>query len=218
MTDFPFDLIGFDLDGTLVDSAPDLAAAVNHVLATVGRGPLTVDSVRGMMGGGAQLMLERAIAAAGGAPEALETLYPMLVDYYATHIADLTRPFPGVREALAALRARGVTLAIVTNKLEHLSVKLLKEIDLFDQFACIIGGDTLGIGKPDPAPVHEMIRRCGGTSVAFVGDTAYDVKAAHAADLPCALFLPDGGEALGADATFTDYAGLVPALDQWGRR
>ena len=216
MSDFPFDLIGFDLDGTLVDSAPDLAAAVNHVLATIGRGPLTVDQVRSMTGGGARLMLERAIAAAGGDPAGLDTLYPLLLDRYAAHIADLTRPFPGVREALDALRQRGVRLAVVTNKLEYLSVKLLKELSLLDRFDCVIGGDTLGVGKPDPAPIREMIRRCGGARAAFVGDTAYDVRAAQAAGIPCALFLPDGGDSLGATVTFADYAGLVPALAQLG--
>lgn len=211
MTDFPFDLVGFDLDGTLVDSAPDLASAVNHVLASIDRGPLTVDAVRPMMGGGARLLLERALAATGGESD-FDRLYPKLIDYYEAHIADLTRPFPNLVAALDALRDRGVTPAIVTNKLENLSVKLLKEIGLLDKFSCVIGGDTIGATKPDPAPLLEMIRRCDGRRPAFVGDTAYDVKAARAAGIPCALFLPFGGDSLGAEATFDNYADLVPTL------
>jgi phosphoglycolate phosphatase len=211
MTDFPFDLVGFDLDGTLVDSAPDLAAAVNHALSTIDRAPITVDAVRPMMGGGARLMLERALAATGG-PGDLDALFPELLAHYEAHIANLTRPFPHVIAALDELRARGVTLAVVTNKLEYLSLKLLNEINILDRFACVIGGDTLGVGKPDPAPVREMVRRCGGTRPAFVGDTVYDVKGAQSAGVPCALFLPNGGDPSGADATFSDYAALLDTL------
>ncbi len=208
----PRPTIVFDLDGTLVDSAPDLAASVNHVLATIGKGPLPVDTVRSMTGGGARLMLERALTATAGDGD-LDRLYPLLIDHYEAHIADLSRTFPGVVDALDALHDRGVALAVVTNKLEHLSVRLLKEIGLIDRFACVIGGDTLGIGKPDPAPILEMIRRCGGRRAALVGDSGYDVKAARAAEIPSALFLPHGGDSLGADVAFRDYVGLVPALD-----
>lgn len=212
MTGFPFDLIGFDLDGTLVDSAPDLAAAVNHVLAEDGHPPLTVDAVRTMMGGGARVMLGRALDAAGAAPDRLEPLYPRLIAYYEAHIADRTRPFPGVEAALDDLRVRGVALAVVTNKVEHLAIRLLREIGLLDRFACVIGGDTMGVGKPDPAPIREMIRRCGGTRAAFVGDTVYDVQGAHAAGLPCVLFVPDGNTVPGADARFDHYGDLTAIL------
>lgn len=212
MSDFPFDLVGFDLDGTLVDSAGDLAAAVNHVLAGQGRPFLSVGQVQGMMGGGARLLLDRALAATGGS-ERLDALMPEMLDYYAGHIAVLTRPFPHLVEALDTLIERGVTLAVVTNKLEYLSVKLLEEIDLLGRFACVIGGDTLGVGKPDPAPIREMMRRCGTERAAFVGDTRYDVEGARNAGIPCILYTPnDNGEALGADATITGYDSLVATL------
>jgi phosphoglycolate phosphatase len=216
MTDFPFALVGFDLDGTLVDSVADLAAAVNHALATIGRAPLTVEQVRPMIGGGSRLMLSRALAATGG-DDATDALLPILLDHYAAHVADLTRPFPGVAESLDALRARGAILAVVTNKLEHLSVALLGALGLLDRFACVIGGDTAGLTatKPDRAPIDLMQARCAtGGRAAFVGDSVYDVRAAQAAGIPVALFMPDGGDTLGADTVFAHYADLIPTLER----
>ncbi len=217
MSDFPFDLVGFDLDGTLVESAGDLAAAVNHVLQSEDRPLLTVEQVHAMTGGGARLLLDRALTTTGGS-ERLDALMPVMLNYYADHIAVLTRPFPHVVEALDTLIARGVTLAVVTNKLEYLSIKLLKELGLFDRFACVIGGDTLGISKPDPAPIREMIGRCAGRRAAFVGDTAYDADAARNAGIPCVLFAPNGGlETLGAEATITGYDSLVTTLSEMAK-
>ncbi|HEX4694796.1 HAD-IA family hydrolase [Sphingomonas sp.] len=214
MADFPFDLIGFDLDGTLVDSSGDLAAAVNRALAAAGRAPLTVDHVRPMIGGGSRVMLRSALLATGGDHD-FERLYPLMIDYYAAHIADTTRPFPGVVAALDDLAARGVKLAVVTSKIEARSVDLLRRLDLLDRFACVIGGDTVAAMKPDPAPVVEMLRRCGGKRrAAFVGDSAHDVGAAHAAGLPCLLFAPTETTASGADATFGHYDVLVVALER----
>lgn len=214
MSDFPFELVGFDLDGTLVDSVADLAAAVNHALAEIGRAPLTVDQVQPMIGGGSRVMLQRALVATGG-DEQLDNLLPGLVDFYAAHIIDHTRPFPGVIDALDALRARGVALAVVTNKREQLSTALLDALGLTDRFACVIGGDTPGLAamKPDRAPIDLMLRRCRATGpAAFVGDSIYDVEAARGAGIPVALFAPDGGDIPGANAVFTDYRDLLPTL------
>jgi phosphoglycolate phosphatase len=214
MKDFPFGLVGFDLDGTLVDSVADLAGAVNHMLTEIGRPPLTVDQVRPMIGGGSRMMLQRALLATGG-DERLDDLLPGLAEFYATHIVDHTRPFPGVIEALDDLRARGVSLAIVTNKRESLSIALLDALGLTDRFACIIGGDTPGLAamKPDRAPIDLMLRKCGDARpAAFVGDSIYDVDAARAAGIPVAVFAPDGGGVPGASATFADYRDLLPTL------
>ena len=212
MADFPFDCVGFDLDGTLVDSAGDLAAAVNHALAAAGREPVSVAQVRGMIGGGARLMLQSALRATGG-DERLDELLPLLLDHYDAHIAVTTRPFPGAIDALDALAAQGVTLAVVTNKREHFTTKLLGELGLLDRFATVISGDTIpGKAKPDPAPIALMIARCGARCPAFVGDSIYDVAAAHAAGVPVALFSPGGSNAPGADAVFEDYAALVATL------
>lgn len=214
MNDFPFGLIGFDLDGTLVDSVADLAAAVNHALAEIGRAPLSIDEVRPMIGGGSRVMLQRALVATGG-DERLDDLLPPLLDYYAAHIVDHTRPFAGVIDALDSLKARGVTLAVVTNKREQLSVALLDALGLADRFACIIGGDTTGLTamKPDRAPIDLMLRKCSSSGLAaFVGDSIYDVAAARAAGVPVALFAPDDGAIPGADAIFADYRDLLSTL------
>jgi phosphoglycolate phosphatase len=214
MSDFPFALVGFDLDGTLVDSVADLAAAVNHALADIGRAPLTVDQVRPMIGGGSGVMLQRALIATGG-DERLDELLPEMLAFYAAHIVDHTRPFPGVVEALDALRKLGVTLTVVTNKREHFSFALLDALGLTDRFTCIIGGDTPGLTamKPDRAPIDLMLHKCSSSGpAAFVGDSIYDVDAARAAGVPVALFAPDGGGIPGANAIFADYRDLLPTL------
>jgi len=214
MNDFPFGLVGFDLDGTLVDSVADLAAAVNHALAEIGRPPLTIEQVRPMIGGGSRVMLQRALMATGG-DERLDDLLPGLLDFYAAHIVDHTRPFPGVVEALDALRKLDVTLAVVTNKREHFSFALLDALGLSDRFACIIGGDTPGLAaiKPDRAPIDLMLRKCrDARPAAFVGDSIYDIGAARAAGVPVAVFAPDGTGIAGANAIFADYRDLLPTL------
>ena len=214
MSDFPFALVGFDLDGTLVDSVADLTAAVNHALAEIGRAPLAIDQVRPMIGGGSGVMLQRALIATGG-DERLDDLLPGMLAFYAAHIVDHTRPFPGAVEALDALRKLGVALAVVTNKREHFSFALLDALGLTDRFTCIIGGDTPGLTamKPDRAPIDLMLHKCSSSGpAAFVGDSFYDVDAARAAGVPVALFAPDGGGIPGANAIFTDYRDLLPTL------
>lgn len=212
MADFPFQIVGFDLDGTLVDSAGDLAAAVNHALAAAGRTPFPVAKIRTMIGGGARLMLQTALRASGG-DEQLDELLPILLTHYEANIAATTRPFPGVLDALDALSARGVALAIVTNKRAHFTDLLLGELGLSDRFANVISGDTIpGKAKPDPEPIEEMVRRCGGGRAAFVGDSVYDVGAAKAAGIPIATY----GDVAGADAAFDDYADLIVTLERMG--
>lgn len=222
MTDFPFHLVGFDLDGTLVDSSADLAAAVNHVLAGLGRAPLSEAEVRRNIGGGGRRMLALSLADAGvDEPQALDARYAALLAYYEAHIADATRPYPGVAEALDELAALGVRLAVVTNKGGRLATKLLDALGLSARFACVIGGDTVARGKPAPDPILEMVRRCGGGRAAFVGDSTFDVAAAHAAGLPCVAvrfgFADRPVEQLGADAVIGDYAALAPALRRLGQ-
>lgn len=223
MADFPFDIVGFDLDGTLLDTGADLTDALNHVLARIGRGPLSVAEVMPLVGRGTRHMLERGLEASGGGDAALaDRLYPELIDYYRTHIARGTQPYPGLIAALDALEARGVALAVVTNKPESLAVQLLGELGLASRFRTIIGGDTLGPGnaKPSPAPILEMIRRCGGGRAAFVGDSRFDIEAARNAGVPSVAagfgFLTQPAEELGADAVIDRYDGLLPALERLG--
>lgn len=223
MTGFSFRTVGFDLDGTLLDTLGDLAAAVNHALATLGRAPLTVEAMRPMIGGGGRHMLAQAIAASGGADEAaLDPAYQTLLAFYEANIAVHTRAFPHMIDALDALRERGVTLSVVTNKQERLAQALLSKLGMLDRFATVIGGDTLGPGrgKPKPDLLLAMVERCGGPA-AFVGDSIFDVEAAHAAGLPviaCSFgYRQQPVEALGADAVIDDFAELIAALGALSR-
>ncbi len=219
MTHFSFDIVGFDLDGTLLDTSGDLAAAVNHALGSIGRAPLTVAQVKPMIGGGARHMLAQGLAATGGCDAAtLDVLHARLLAFYEANIAVLTEPYPGALDALDAIVAGGAKVAIVTNKLEALARKVLGELGLFDRFACVIGGDTMGPGnaKPSPVPIREMLRRCGGGSAAFVGDSIFDIDAGKAAGLPtiaCSFgFLMQPVAELGADAIIDGYDALLPTL------
>lgn len=221
MNGFAFAIVGFDLDGTLVDTAGDLAAAVNHALALAARPPLTEAQVRPMIGLGARHMLEQGFAATGGIPGGdFERLFSELLRHYEAHIAVHSRPFPGLIAALDRLDALGARLAVVTNKREHMARKLLGALDLADRFAAIIGGDTLGPGnaKPSPAPIHAMIAQCGGGGAAFVGDSIYDVLAARAAGVPSVAvgfgFLDRPVGELGADHVIDHYDALVPLLER----
>jgi phosphoglycolate phosphatase len=219
MSDFPFSIIGFDLDGTLVDTAGDLAAGVNHALGLAARPPLAVDQVRPMIGLGGRHMLEQGLLATGGVPGGdFERLFREFLHYYESHIAVHSRPFPGLIKALDALDALGVKTAVVTNKTERLARILLGELGLADRMATIIGGDTLGRenAKPSPAPILEMMTRCGGGPTAFVGDSIYDIMAANAAGVTSIAvgfgFLDRPVEALGAGHFIDHYDELLPLL------
>jgi phosphoglycolate phosphatase len=216
----PFDLIGFDLDGTLVDTSGDLAVALNHALGTIGRGPVPVEQVQRMVGRGAKVMLTRALTATGGAePELIARLFPILIEHYADNIAVQSRPYPGAVEALDALAARGVRLAVCTNKLERLARQLLDELGLSSRFAAIVGGDSTDALKPDPTPLHAMIDRAGGGRSLFVGDSDNDILAARAAGVPSVAvsfgYVEGDPADLGADALIGGFHELVPLIESW---
>ena len=217
MNGFPFAIVGFDLDGTLLDTLGDLTAAVNHALALMDRAPLGTDAVRPMIGRGAKHMLEEGLRASGGVPDgAVDRLYPELLDFYGAHIAVHSQPFPGVIAALDRIEALGVKTAVVTNKAEHLARLLLAEFGMADRMATIIGGDTLDVRKPSPEPIHAMIERCGGGRAIFVGDSIYDVMAAKNAGVPSVAvsfgFLDRPAPELGADHVIDHFDELVPLL------
>ena len=223
MTKFPFDIIGFDLDGTLLDTSGDLTAAVNHALALVNRPPLTADAVKPMIGGGAKLMLEHGLNATGGIPaEEFKPLYRALLRYYEDHIAVYTRPFPGALDVLDQLDAMGVKYAVVSNKFESLCTKALGELGLLERMETVIGGDTLGKdnAKPSAAPIHEMVARCGGGRAAFIGDSIYDTMAARNAGIPSVAcrfgFLMHSLEEMNADAEIDHFDELIAVLQRLG--
>jgi phosphoglycolate phosphatase len=220
MVDFPFDIVGFDLDGTLLDTSGDLCAAVNHALADVGRPPLSIAEIKPMIGGGGKVMLKHGLDARGVPDQELDRLFFLMLEYYAANVAVHTRPFDGVLDAMDAMADRGVKFGIVTNKFENLAVKIIAELGLSDRFVTILGGDTLGKdrAKPQPDPIHEMITRCGGGSCAFIGDSAYDTMAARAAGVPSVVvsfgFLMQPIEELKATAVIDHYDELIPTLER----
>jgi phosphoglycolate phosphatase len=221
MAHFPFDLVGFDLDGTLLDTALDLGHALNHALGLIGRPAIPLTEVRTLIGGGTAQMLRNGLARTGGIDEAaLPDLTDKLVDFYGDNIARHTALYPGGEAMLAALEARGVKIAIATNKREGLARRLFDELGLSPRLATVIGGDTLGLerAKPKPDMLIEMVRRTGARRAAFVGDTTYDIGAARAAGLPVVAvsfgFCDRPPHDLGADAVIDHFDELIPALER----
>lgn len=203
----------FDLDGTLVETAPDLAAAMNHVLAQEGLPQLGVDAVRPIIGHGAKALITRGFSAAGRSldDDRAHDLTLIFLDHYRANIAVHSHAFPGVVEALSRLHEEGFRLAVCTNKPQGLSEQLLDALDLTKFFHAIVGADAVTAKKPDPEHVFETLRQCQGNQARalFVGDSETDERAARAAGLPFILF-PLGYrtlsvEDLAADAILTDY-------------
>lgn len=184
----PAPLLIFDLDGTLIDTAPDLIGTLNFVFAREGLPAVPYETARKLIGGGARAMIARGVEAEGRVlnPLQVERLLTDFIAHYAEHIADRSRPFPGLLEALDELSARGHKFAVCTNKLEELSVLLLRQLDLIDRFAVICGQDTFGVQKPDPDVLHRTIAAAGGSSdlAIMIGDSETDIRTAKAAGVP----------------------------------
>jgi phosphoglycolate phosphatase len=178
----------FDLDGTLVDTAPDLINALNYVLDREGLPPVPLHLARNMIGAGARRLIERGLELEGRTVgfEDVTRLTGDFIDYYAAHIADASRPFDGLESALDDLGARGYQFAVCTNKLEWLSKLLLDQLGLSSRFSAICGADTFGISKPDPAILQQTVARAGGhmSSAIMVGDAGPDIGVARRAGVP----------------------------------
>jgi phosphoglycolate phosphatase len=188
MTSSPSPLVVFDLDGTLVDTAPDLAAALNFVLNREGLPAVSLPTARSMIGAGVRRMIERGLEHEDH-PATVDDITRMMgdfIDYYTAHIADESRPFDGLIEALDDLATRGYRFAVCTNKLEALAKQLLDQLDLSPRFAAICGGDTFGVSKPDPAILLQTIARAGGRpeTTIMVGDAGPDIGVARRASIP----------------------------------
>jgi phosphoglycolate phosphatase len=212
--------IVFDLDGTLIDTAPDLVDTLNVVLAREGLPPVRYEAARNMIGGGARMMIARGIAAEGVSfpPAKVEQMFADFIAHYSDHIADRSRPFPGLLGALDALAAQGARFAVCTNKLERLSLKLLDQLKLANRFSVICGQDTFGIQKPDPEVLRRTVAAAGGplAHAVMVGDSATDVRVARAAGIP--IIAVDFGYSdcavsdLGADRIISRFAELPGAV------
>lgn len=209
----------FDLDGTLVDTAPDLCASMNHALAMLGRPDVPAADVRHMVGHGARKLIERGLAATGTVTPALvEAGLPHFLDYYADHIADGSRPFDGVERALDALSAAGCRLAVCTNKPARLSHMLVEALGWNGRFAANLGFDSVPRAKPDPGHLFATIAAAGGrpgTSI-FVGDSITDTDTGRAAGIPVIAvsfgFADRPAAELGADMVIEHYDALLPTL------
>jgi phosphoglycolate phosphatase len=181
-------IIVFDLDGTLVDTAPDLIAALNHVLDREGLPPVPLKSARNMIGAGARKLIERGLELEGltMTTDDVSRLMKDFIAYYAAHIADASRPFEGLETALDDLEAQGFRFAVCTNKLEWLSKLLLEKLDLSRRFAAICGADTFGVSKPDPTILRQTVARAGGQlpEAIMVGDAGPDIGVARRAGIP----------------------------------
>lgn len=207
----------FDLDGTLVDTAPDLLRALNHTLAADGLGAVDLALTRHWVGHGVRAMLRAAFAHHGQTADAarLDAMQETCVDYYCEHIADFSRPYAGVVETLETLGARA-PLAVVTNKLAGLSERLLDALALSPYFRVVVGRDTAAKPKPDAAPALFACERigCPPAEALFVGDSQTDVDCARAAGCPVVVYRHgynhgQAPEAMGADAVIDSFAELA---------
>lgn len=219
MSSIPFDLVVFDLDGTLVDTGPDLTAALNHVLLRKGRQSVTEEAVRDMVGLGAARLLDRGFAATGGStPELVEEGLQSFLDFYARNICVHSRPYAGVEAALDHLAEAGKRLAVCTNKPVAMSEALLDALGWTQRFAANLGGDSLDVRKPNALHLNETIARAGGGRAAFVGDSIVDVDTARAASVPIITvsfgFADRPPGELGGDILIHHFDELVPALER----
>lgn len=178
----------FDLDGTLVDSAPDIAAAANRMLAEMDQAPLPLPVLTGFIGHGIPNLVRRVQEACEIDPACLPAMTARMLAQYEASPAALTRPYPGVPQTLRALAEAGHPLAVCTNKLRGLSERILEALDLGQYFQAVIGGDSLPQKKPDPAPLHAAFAALAAPPLLYVGDSEVDAQTARAAGRAFALF------------------------------
>ena len=205
----------FDLDGTLLDTAPDLAAAANTMLAELLLPELDAHSIKNFIGGGITNLVKRTLAASlASEPDAqlLERAMPLYEKHYAAAMLDQTRPFPGVVEGLQAMRAQGIHLACVTNKAERFTLPLLGATGLLDFFELLVCGDSLPRKKPDPLPLRHACEHFGvePREMLLIGDSPLDIQAARAAG--CHIFCVSYGYSQGRDVRELDCDAIVATL------
>ncbi|HUE38818.1 MAG TPA: HAD-IA family hydrolase [Candidatus Binatia bacterium] len=207
-----FGVVLLDLDGTLLDTRADLVASTNHVRASFDLPPLEAREVERLVGHGARVLVERALGVERA--EIHDEGVRRFLDHYERHCLDHTRPYPGMAELLDSLSAEGVRFAVLTNKPQRLSRKILGGLNLLDAFAVVVGGDTFPERKPHPRGVRHVLERCAAQARAalMVGDSAVDVETARAADIAmCGVswgFDPESLRATGVELVAADAAEL----------
>ncbi len=210
--------IVFDLDGTLVDTAPDLTRALNRTLDIEGLARVKPETVRQFVGQGARVMIERASALYGVsfAAERIDALVQDFIGFYRADIARESKPFPGLTEAMDGLAALGAKFAVCTNKRTDLSLQLLDALGLIERFSAVVGADAVQQRKPHPEHYEAAVARAGGTvrRSVMIGDTVADVGAARGAGAPVIVvrfgYCDGACETLGADAILDRYSDLAP--------
>lgn len=215
--------IVFDLDGTLVDTAPDLLRALNATLDLEGLPRAPASAMRHLVGQGARALIERGAALSGAhfSADRLAQLTEAFIHFYREDIAAESRPFEGVEAALDALRAGGAILAVCTNKRTDLSVALLRALALEHRFSAIVGADAVSQRKPHPDHLREAVARAGGSArrAMMVGDSIADVGAAKAASIPVAVvpfgYADQDPAGLGADAVLHRFEDLAALARRW---
>ena len=209
--------IVFDLDGTLIDSAPDILGVANGVLASLGAGEITLAQTHSFIGNGVDVFVSK-MRATFGLPDALHAA--MLAEFKQGYLSavDLTQPYDGVVTVLDSLRASGHTLGICTNKPLSPCHVILDHLDLSRLFDTVIGGDSLTVAKPDPAPLHAALDAMGSGDAIYIGDSEVDAQTAQRAQVPFALFTRGYRKGPVADmphdAAFDDFAALPGIVDQ----
>jgi phosphoglycolate phosphatase len=212
--------IVFDLDGTLVDTAPDLAAATNHVLRHKGLQPVSLPEIHPLIGHGSKAMIEAGLRVHGARVEEpeLNQLHEMFLEFYAANVAVGSRPFEHIPELIDTLKGQGAKLAVCTNKVEGLSRLLLSTLELDSHFAAIAGRDTFDVFKPDPGHLTQTIKAAGGdpNRAVMVGDSDTDITTARNAGIPCIAvtfgYTPIPVRELNPTIVIDHYREFMPAL------
>lgn len=212
-----FKCVIFDLDGTLVDTAPDLLATLNVLFAKRNRREITLGEIKTVIGLGAKSMIRKGGELAGNpfSEAEIDELFEEYLEYYSSHIADHSRLFPSGQAVLDSCKAANIPMAICTNKLESLTITLLEALNLSDYFQTVIGSDTLPAMKPDPAGVMKILENagCKPADALFIGDSESDLNTARNAGVPCVLvdygYTKTPASELDADALISDLGVLL---------
>lgn len=223
MTDRRFSCVLFDLDGTLVDTAPDLTGALNHVLAQHDLAPFSVQKVRNTVGFGARITIERSFSHYGKtlSDDALDLAHAQFLAHYSENICKNSTLFPGVGTVLDDLKNNGILMSVCTNKTENLSLDLLEQIGVSHYFSSICGSDTVPNKKPHPDHIFSAINRAGGITEEsiMIGDSLADIEAARAAGIPVIVmrygYTATPSDELGADLVLDEFSQIPKALREW---
>ncbi len=209
----------FDLDGTLVDSAPDIHAAANFLLKCEGKEKLDLETVVSFVGNGLPMLTKRVMRARGLDLSDFDRCYDILADYYGNHAADLTQAYSGVMNALSVLKQQEYSLGICTNKQEEPARSIVSDIGLGSFFDVIIGGDTTSVKKPNPEPLEVAVKQLGATKALYVGDSEVDAQTALNAGVTFALYSEGYRktpiEDMPHDFVFSDFAKLANLVASW---